>query len=89
MTRLEKILNNLPADTIKDMQNCTATELKGLVVASEQAIVESKEQLDANPAYTEAKENVKACSAAYRELKKYQTAKIQYALILLSEGAED
>lgn len=88
MTRLEKIMNNLDADTIEVMQAFDVNALKNLVVQSEQTITATKQDLEDSPQYQEAKENIKALSSGYKELKKRQTAKIQYALILLTEKGE-
>lgn len=88
MTKLEKILNNLSLDMITMMQAASPEQLKTTLVLSEQAIAEAKEQLDNNPGYKQAKEDIKTLSSGYRELKKYQAAKIQYALVLLQEKGE-
>ena len=88
MTRLDKILNSIPVDVVEAMQASTESELKSLIVASEQAIAESRQQLEDNPAYQKAREDVKACTLGYKDLKKYQGAKIQYALVLLSDMTE-
>ncbi len=82
---LEKIEKVLRRDVLEEMQALAPEDLIAGVTASEQAIAGAREQLDANPAYQDAKENVKAISQSFRDLKKYQTAKIQYALLLLKE----
>lgn len=85
MTKLDKILNKLSQEVIVDMQAMSPDALKNQVVASEQAIDTAKDELEANSSYQEAKDNLKLLSAGYRELKKFQAAKIQYALVLLAE----
>ncbi len=88
MTKLDKILNKLPQDVISEMQAMSPDALKNQLVSSEQAIDQARTELDDSPAYQQAKEDIKALSAGYRELKKFQFAKIQYALVLLNEKGE-
>lgn len=85
MTKLDKILNKLSQDVISEMQAMSPDALKNQVVASEQAIDGAKDELEASPAYQQAKDDIKALSWGYKELKKFQAAKIQYALVLLAE----
>lgn len=88
MTRLEKILNNLDSDTIADMQGASPEALRGVLVGAEKSIANTKQQLEDCPQYQDTKENLKALTQGYRDVKKRQTAKIQYALILLEEKGE-
>lgn len=85
MTKLDKILGKLSKETVENMQTCSSQELKNLIVVSEQAIHESKDQLETNVSYQEAKDNLKFLRSGFNEVKKFQTAKIAYALILLEE----
>lgn len=82
---LDKIQKVLPAVVIEEMDAMSEDSLVKGVTASETAIADAKEELEANPKYQDAKQNVKAISQGFRELKKYQTAKIQYSLIRLKE----
>lgn len=82
---LEKILKKLPQAVVEEMNAAEPKALAAGIVQSEKALVEAKEGLDANSKYQDARENVKALSQSFRELKSYQTAKIQYALLRLKE----
>lgn len=81
--KIETILKKLPTDTIAEMDAADPAALKALIVQSETSLADAKEELDNNEQYQAVKESAKAMSAGYRELKTYQTAKIQYALIRL------
>lgn len=83
--KFEKIVKLLSEDMIAQMTGMDEAALSKVIVASEQAIAEAKDSLDNNEKYQELKEQVKAVSAGFRETKAYQTAKIQYALIRLTE----
>lgn len=87
MTKLDKILKRLPDTAVEEMQELNKEQLEQGIVASEQAIDTAQTERDGNPSYQAAKQAVKDLSESFRELKKYQTAKIQYALILLQEKA--
>lgn len=88
MTKLDKILNKLNSDVIAEMQAMSPEALKTQVVVSEQVIDKTKTELEENAAYQQLKEDLGALSAGYKELKKFQGAKIQYALVLLSEKGQ-
>lgn len=83
--KLESIVKKLSKDAISELDAMNETALNTAVIQSEQAINEARESLDENEKYQEAKENCKAMSAGYREVKAYQSAKIQYALFRLRE----
>lgn len=83
--KLEAILKKLSPETLDKVNSASAEELSALIVASEQAIRDTKEELDANEKYQELKESCKAMSAGYREVKSYQSAQIQYALMRLRD----
>jgi len=83
--KLEQILKKLPQDVIAELDAADTETLNKCIVSAETAIADTKEELDNSPQYQELKENLKALTAGYKELKTYQSAKIQYALIRLKE----
>lgn len=80
--KVEKIRNQLGPETIKELEALSKAELERVIADAEQAIKQATEERDANPAYQEAKENIKALSEGLKEVKKRQQAKIQFALLL-------
>ncbi len=82
---LDKILKKLPKAVVEEMDEKGEDALMIGITGSEQALAKAKQELEDNHRYQEAKENVKALSQGYRDLKGYQTAKIQYALLRLKE----
>lgn len=87
MTKLDKILNKLPVEVAEQMRSYAKEQLEGVIVASEQAIDQAKTELDGKSEYIAAKQVIKDLSESFRDLKKYQRAKIEFALILLEEKA--
>lgn len=79
LARIEKTLGR----EVMEELNCDNAE--AVIAASAGAIKEAEDQLEANPKYQELKASLKACSEGVREVKKFQNAKIQYALHLLEE----
>ena len=57
--------------------------LKKIIVAAETSIEEQQQLMEADGALKEEKEKVAALSGGYRDAKKYQNAKIKYALYCL------
>lgn len=80
--KLEKIEKALGQETINELVAKTADDLKTAIVGANQAIKQAQEELEANPAYQELKENLKALSAGLKDAKKRQNAIIQYSLHL-------
>lgn len=80
-----KLKGQLGQDTIEEMDMMDDAQLHKVVVEAESAMKQAKEELEANPKYQEAKENVKALSQGKRDLDKRQKGKIQYALSRLTE----
>lgn len=85
--KLDKIEKQLSKEVMNEISALPVEKLNQLVVAAEQAIAQTTQERDANPAYQGAKQAVKDLGEALKEVKKYQNAKIQYALILLQELA--
>jgi hypothetical protein len=86
--KLEKIAKVLPPVVIEGLATATPDALKTAIFTAEEAISKATRERDANPAYIEAKEAVKDLGAGLREVKSFQTAKIQLALLLLRDKGE-
>jgi hypothetical protein len=85
MINFKKITDTLGEDVVADFTAAKPDELKATVVHATQAINKAKEELEANPKYQQLKESLKDISAAFKDCKKYQTAKITLALHLLKD----
>lgn len=83
--KLEKIENTLGQDTVTELAAKSVEDLKTTIVSASQAIKQAQEELEANPAYQELKESLKALSAGLKDIKKRQNAIIQYSLHLTEE----
>jgi hypothetical protein len=84
----DNIIKKLPE--FKDAADAASVEdLKKIIVDCEGNIYTIEKEMDADTKLAGAKEDVKTFSEAYREAKKAQQAKIQYALLLLEgKGVE-
>lgn len=83
-----KILKNLPE--FKDTAEAASTEdLKKIIVTCEGNIYTVEKEQEADSKLNGAKEIVKELSEPYRDAKKVQQAKIQYALFLLEGKGVD
>jgi len=87
--KLEKILKVLDEDMLSELNNMNEAALKEQITKSEQSIKVTRDELEANPKFQELKENLKALRHGYSEVKTFQTAKIQYALIRLEEMGKE
>lgn len=77
-----KVLKSLPE--FKDTADAASTEeLKKIIVECEGNIYTTEKEMEAHDKLNAAKELVKQFSEPFREAKKVQSAKIQYALYLL------
>lgn len=85
LARIEKILDE---DTIKTLHESSYLEIHAAIVAADSSMKKAAEELEANPKYQELKENLKALSEGFREVKKRQNAIVQYSLHLLEEMEE-
>lgn len=86
--KLEKIEKILTSTLLEEMDGLSAEDLKGAVLTAAQSIKAVQEELEANPKYQECKENLKALSQGLKDVKKFQNAKVAYALHLLEEGGK-
>lgn len=83
--KLEKIEKVLGKDSVDLLATSSVEDLKNIIVNANQAIKQAQEELEANPAYQELKENLKALSAGLKDVKKRQNALIQYSLHLTEQ----
>ena len=83
--KLEQILKVLDGDTLENLNKMSQEELNTSVITSEQSIREAKNELDENPNYVHLKEDLKALRGGFNDLKKRQTAIINYSLLRLEE----
>lgn len=83
--KLQSIQKTLGPDAIGELEGHNDDGLTYTVTQSAGAIKEAEDKLESNEKYIELKASLKACSEGVREVKKFQNAKIQYALHLLEE----
>lgn len=83
--KLDKILKNLDEHTVEHINTLQPSGLKDLIAASEESMAAATRERDDNPQYQAAKQAVKDLSEGLRDVKKRQTAKIQYSLLRIRE----
>lgn len=83
--KLLKIEKSLGKETIAELEALSGADLKTAIVQAVGCIKITQEELEANPAYQELKENLKALSSGLREVKARQNSVIAYSLHLLGE----
>lgn len=82
LSRIEKALGK---EMMGELEALPVEVLKDTLVNAEHAINEAVRELEANPKFQELKDSLKAISEGLREVKKRQTAIIQYSLSLLED----
>jgi len=85
LTELQKIAKAIGSDGEDVLRELEAADDEGLnkrVTQASQAISDTKEELNKNLEYTQAKEDVKLLSSGFREVKKRQNAIIKVCLQL-------
>jgi hypothetical protein len=83
--KIDKIRKALPAVVLEEMDKLGETDLQKSIAQSEEAIAQATRERDANTKYNDAKQAVSDLSEGLKGVKKYQTAKIHYALQRLRE----
>lgn len=83
--KLDKIAKELGQDTLDTINAYDLYKLKDTIAYSEQAILHTTNERNANPHYVAAKLAVKDLSEGLKEVKKRQTAIIQYCLRRIQE----
>lgn len=82
-----KVMKILGEQIVNETKTLSAQELKLVIVQAAQNIEEAREELEANPQYQKAKEDMTALKAGYSEVKKLNNARIQLAVAVLNERA--
>ena len=82
---IKKLTKALGQDTLNDMRGLSIETLDGLIVSSAKEIEETREELEANPSFQKVKEDMKYLRSGLAEVKKLNNARIQAAIMLLSE----
>lgn len=80
MDKLAKKIGDDGKDIIAQIEAMDVESLNQRIAQANQAISDTKSELDANPAYIEAKETSKLLSSGLREVKKRQNAIIAVAV---------
>lgn len=89
MDKLEKMHKTLGRDTVDEMDKLNEEALKKIIVEASSAMQQVKDELEANPKYKEAKEDLLALTQGKKEVDKRQKARIAYSLYLLSEKGKE
>lgn len=71
-----------------ELDGMDATTLRKAIADSEQNIATAKRELDANEHYQKAKADLRDLSGGFRDVRKYQGAKIAYCLAKLEGMTE-
>lgn len=85
LTELEKIAKKIGPDAEEVLKELEAMDVEGLnqrIAQANQAISDTKAELNENDEYTLAKENVKLLSSGFREVKTRQNAIIAVSIQL-------
>lgn len=85
MQKLAKKIGPDGEDVVRELEAMEVADLNKRIAQANQAISDTKAELDDNEAYIEVKENAKAMSAGFREVKKRQNAIIAVAVQLRKE----
>jgi uncharacterized small protein (DUF1192 family) len=88
LTELQKISKKIGPDAeevLKELEAMDVPDLNKRIAQANQAISETKAELDANDEYTKAKNDVKLLSSSFREVKGRQNAIISVAVKLRKE----
>jgi len=88
MQKMAKKIGTDGEDVLKELEAMTVPEINKRIAQANQAISETKEELEANPKYVEAKNDVKLLSSGLREVKTRQNAIIAIAVKLRQEKGE-
>jgi septation ring formation regulator EzrA len=82
MQKLAKKIGPDAEDVLKELEAMEVEDLNKRIAQANQAISDTKTELDQNLKYSEAKESVKALSSGFREVKGRQNAIIAVAVKL-------
>jgi septation ring formation regulator EzrA len=88
MEKMAKKIGTDGEDIVKELEAMDTAALNKRIAQANQAIAETKAQLDANVKYAQAKEAVKDLSSGFRDVKKRQNAIISVAVQLRKDRGE-
>lgn len=88
MQKLAKKIGPDAEDVLKELEAMDVSDLNRRIAQANQAISETKAELNENQAYTEAKETAKLLSSGFREVKQRQNAIIAVAVQLRKDRGE-
>ncbi len=89
-TKIEKIQKILPDTVIQEIESLANPEgLRKLVADSLASIAQAKDELEGNAEYQELKESLADISQSFKDVKKFQGAKVDLALILIKVAKGD
>jgi len=88
MDKIVKAIGSDGEDILRELEVMDVAGLNKRIAQANQAISETKEELEANEAYTAAKNDVKLLSSGFREVKTRQNAIIGVAVKLRQEKGE-
>lgn len=82
---IEKIKRKLGKDTVEEMDGLSDQALKDTIIQAEQSQKDARAELDKNPNYVRARNDLNALRSGLNEVNARQRAKIAYALHRLEE----
>lgn len=82
---VEKIKKQLDKMTVEEMDAMEASSLKEVIVQAEQSQKDARAELEKNPNYVRARNDLNALRSGLNDVNKRQKAKIAYALYRLEE----
>lgn len=86
---LKKVSKVLSTEDRNSMTQRSVEELKNMIYEANRSTAEARAELQANTAYRQIIEDKKDMESGMKDLKKLNDAKIEYALLLLSDrGAQ-
>ena len=85
---LEKLYKVLGEQAVNETRALSAEQLEHTIVSCTKETEEVKAELEANPKYQLLKEDLKALKSGLSEVKKLNNARIQLAVLLLSERGQ-
>lgn len=87
MTKLEKAVKTVGAETVKEMEAMSTEQLKARIVEANEAMRSVAKSLEDNSIYQEIKADKSAMESGLREVNKRQNAIIFLALTSLNEAS--
>ena len=82
LQKIAKAIGPDAEDVLKELESADTEELNKRVAQASQAISDTKEELNKNPEYMQAKDDIKLLSSGLKEVKQRQNAIIKICLQL-------